>query len=366
MKRLARFDLVAAGGRTALIMAVALALPIPLLAAVQISHDRVDCVIAGQFPVIDATLDPSGDVARARVYFRGRGTPHWYYVDMKSEGDAAFEGVLPQPRETLGGLDYYIETVETGFAQGRSQEYSARVLTGSETCAVGERAATTMTSVPSALLVGAPEGAPAVPAGFSNVGLVGGPASAAGAAGAGAGGTGGVSTGVLLGIGAGAAAAVAVAIAAGGDDDVSIATPPAGTPGGGTPEPMPTPTPTPAPDVTGGWAGTFNEVPSATQCSVQNDLSMDLQQSGSAVSGTFQLLIRSATPAPQDPCPVQAGDSFGGPVSGTVNGDTLSIELQILGGPAFFLSGTVSGDRISGISPPDSGGPGGSWEVTRQ
>ena len=352
-------------GLATMVAAIVLTLPTSALAEVEIAHDGVDCVVAGQFPVIQARLQPSGEVARARVYFHARGTPDWYFVEMKSEGGAAFEGTLPQPLDTLDGLEYYIETVATGFVQDRSREFSARVITGSESCPAGRRTATAMGSVPSALLVGAPEGAPALPPGFADIGLVG--ASGAGAPGAGAAaGTsgGGISTGALLGIAAGAGAAVAVAVAAGGDEGVASPAAAAGTAAGGMPEP--TPTPTPAPDVSGRWAGTFDEIPSATQCSVQNDLALDLQQSGSAVSGTFQLLIRSATPAPSDPCPVQAGDAFTGLCSGTVNGDTISLQLAITGGPSFFLGGTISGDRMGGSSPPDSGGPGGSWEVNRQ
>ena len=36
------------------------------------------------------------------------------------------------------------------------------------------------------------------------------------------------------------------------------------------------------------------------------------------------------------------------------------------GGPSFFLHGTVSGNRMGGTSPPDSEGPGATWELVRQ
>ncbi|MGD8896435.1 MAG: hypothetical protein PVJ73_10395, partial [Acidobacteriota bacterium] len=206
-------------------------------------------------------------------------------------------------------------------------------------------------SVGSAIFVGAPEGASAIPPGFANVGL------------AGAGGAAGISTGVLRGIGAAAGAAgIAVAVTGGGDGgDQPGGTPPSGTPQGQTPEP--TPTPTPPPDVTGRWVGTFNENPNAMQCTVETDLSLDLQQSGNAVSGTFQLVIRTATSAPGDPCPVGPGDVVTGPVRGSVNGETVMLELQIPGGgPPLVLPGTISDDRMGGTDPAG----GGSWEVRRQ
>jgi hypothetical protein len=337
----------------------------PALVEVVITHDAVDCVVAGSFPLIRARLEPRSEVAQARVYFHARGAPHWYYVEMRSDGAAEFAGTLPQPLASLEGFDYYIEALGPGLAQGRTEDYSARVVTGSPGCPAGLRVASAVASVPSGLLVGAAEGAPALPSGFSHLGLV---SSASGAAAstaaAGVTGTGGISTGVLVGIGAAAGAAgIAVAAGGGGGGKEGAATPNGQAPVGA---PTPTPTPTPTPDITGRWAGQFVEVPSTVQCSVTSDLSLDLRQSAPNLTGTFQLSIRSATPAPQDPCPVKPGDVFTGLASGTVNGDSITLQLQITGGPSFILHGTISGNRMGGTSPPDSEGPGGSWELVRQ
>jgi hypothetical protein len=354
MRQRARFGsgLVPTGGRAVLVAALTLGFPLLAAGEVEITHGGVDCVVAGQFPVIQAALVPPGEVARARVFFHGRGAASWYYVEMKSKGGATFEGVLPQPLATLDGIEYYIETLASGFDQRRSREFSADVITGSEACPAGRTKATMVSSVPSAIVVGAPEGASAVPPGFARIGL----ASAGG----------GVSTGVLVGVGAAAAAGgIAVVATSGGDGGSS--TPGSSPPptGGGTPQPPPTPTPTPTPmrDVTGSWAGTFNENPSATRCTVETDLSLQLQQTGTAVSGTFQLLIRTANSVPADPCPVKPGDVLNGPVSGVVNGDAISIELGIPGGgPTLTLHGTVADDHMGGTDP----GGGGSWDVGRQ
>jgi hypothetical protein len=207
--------------------------------------------------------------------------------------------------------------------------------------------------------VGSP-GAPAVPPGFSSVRLVGG-LGGAGAAAAGATGAGGVPTGLLIGIGAAAGAAgIAVGVTRGGKGGPEGGRAAGSTPAG-TPEPMPTPTP--EPNVSGHWAGTFNENPSATRCTVTSDLSLDLQQNGVDVVGTFQLVIRTATSAPGDPCPVGPGDVLDGPASGTANGATIMLELQIPGGgPALVLPGMISGNNMGGTDPAG----GGTWQVTRQ
>jgi hypothetical protein len=360
----------------ALAVMIALAVPTPALALVEITHDGVDCVIARSFPVIQARLRPPAEVARARVYFHARRTPYWYYVDMRTTGNEAFEGILPQPLESLEAVEYYIETLDHGFAQGRSAEYSARVITQPGSCSTGMTTATTVSSPPSMLLIGAPQGAPAVPPGFSgirvvaSVGAGGAPGATAaggatGAAGASAATTGGISAGVLLGIAAAGGAAVAVAAGRGGGDEAAAADTPAPSPGG---TPQPQPTPTPGSNASGRWVGSFIENPSTVLCSVTTDLGLDLQQSGAAVSGTFQLLIRSATRAPQGPCSVQAGEAFAGPASGSVTDSNITLQLRIPANPPqeFRLQGTISGNRMGGISPPDAEGPGGSWEVTRQ
>jgi hypothetical protein len=63
---------------------------------------------------------------------------------------------------------------------------------------------------------------------------------------------------------------------------------------------------------------------------------------------------------------VDPGDVFTGLASGVLNGDSISLQLQITGGPSFFLHGTVSSNRMGGTSPPDSEGPGATWELVRQ
>jgi hypothetical protein len=163
--------------------------------------------------------------------------------------------------------------------------------------------------------------------------------------------------------GAAAAAGAAVVVARGGDDDSGSNQGP-----GERPTPTPAPTPEPTRDVSGRWAGSFVENPSAVQCSVSAGLEATLQQeSPAAASGSFVLTIRSATPAPQDPCPVAAGDSFSGPAGLSLAGASVELRLAIPGGgPEVVLQGVLEGETMGGTSPPDSGGPGGTWELTRQ
>jgi len=341
-----------AGTLLVLVAAAIWAQPVLSRAEVGISHDGQGCFVAERFPVIQARLQPPGEVARARVYFRARGTEPWYAVDMKKGAGEVFEGILPRPLESLEAVDYYIEALDSRFAQSRSQEFVAHVVARSDLCPDGATTAATLASGSAPLRVVAPEGAAPVPAGFSGLGLAG--------LGAAAGAT---STGLILGLVGGGAAAVgvgvAVAVGGGKENDGTTGPGPAGTP---------EPTPTPGPDVSGHWSGSYIEGPSATRCRVTADLTLDLSQSGSNVTGTFQLGILTAASVPEDPCPVQPGDAIPGSASGSLNGTDISLLLQIpvAGNPAAQLYGTVSGDRMGGTSPPDAEGSVVSWDVMRQ
>jgi hypothetical protein len=135
---------------------------------VVIRHDAVGCMVAGRHPRLEACLDPAGAVSRARVSFRMRGGTHWYTVDMAAEG-ACHAALLPRPKPSTEGVDYYIEVLDRDFRETRTPEHAPRVVSAAEGCDQAVAGATATASV----VVGAPAGAPLVPAGFSPVGIVG-------------------------------------------------------------------------------------------------------------------------------------------------------------------------------------------------
>jgi hypothetical protein len=46
----------------------------------QIQFEPVTCFIAGEFPLLDTSIEPMASVARARVYFKGAAGDAYYYV----------------------------------------------------------------------------------------------------------------------------------------------------------------------------------------------------------------------------------------------------------------------------------------------
>ncbi len=185
-------------------------------AALSIDHRAIECIVAGRFTRIDARLEPSDRVARARAYFRAAGTPLWYYVDMKADS-GAFVGVLPQAKTDTKGVEYYLQALDASFGESRTSEHAPRVVRGSAECSDKIVAAVLPTAK---VVVGAPAGAPLVPVGFNDTGIL----AAAGASSPtpdSTGSSGGRSGKKLALIGGGAAAVAVVALAAGGGSDAS-------------------------------------------------------------------------------------------------------------------------------------------------
>ena len=187
--------------------------------ATEIDHKAVGCVVAEQFPRLEARLNPADSVGRARVFFRTEGGPSWYAVAMKREGDV-FAAALPKPKKSLKQFHYYVEVADKAAATSRTEEYATDVVPGSAGCSKGMMAGVMSAA---SILLEVPAGAVAIPVGFSSAGVVAAAGSTATAAAGGAAassGGGGLSTGVIVGgLGAVAAAGAVVAAKSGSDDE---------------------------------------------------------------------------------------------------------------------------------------------------
>ena len=199
---------------------------------VSIDHQGVGCVVAGKFPRFDARLDPSADVARARLNFRPEGGAHWYYVEMKPEA-GVFHGVLPKPQKSLHRFSYYIDVTDRAFHASRTAEFVPEVASGPAAC--GREKVLAASLAKARVLVHAPEGvagAPALPAGFATEGVVSaGTAGVKAVAASGAGGGLGPTALILGGVAIGGGAAAVIATSK-GEGSSSTQSPPATTPSG--------------------------------------------------------------------------------------------------------------------------------------
>jgi hypothetical protein len=194
-------------------------------AGAQIQFEPVTCFVAGEFPLLDAGIEPLASVARARVYFKGAAGTSFYYVEMGQE-TGRYYGKLPRPRVEASPITYYLQSTTTEFDESQTREIEAVVVNDKAECddrkvaAFGPAGAVTVFSAATGASILAP-------AGFA--------AAAA--------------TGLVAGAVAVIAGGAAVAGIAGG-----ITGP--GTGGGGTSpppvviQPSPIPVPTPLPTVT--------------------------------------------------------------------------------------------------------------------
>jgi hypothetical protein len=183
-----------------------------------IRFQPVTCFVAGEFPLLDAEMDPLQSVARARVYFKAALGETFYYVEMTQQ-QGRFFGKLPRPRVEASPITYYVQSTTTDFEESQTREIEAIVVEQKSEC--GDRLVAAFGPPGAVTVFSAASGASIIaPAGFA----------AAGA---------GLAIGTIAVIAAGAAAAGVVG---------GVAVPPGG--GGPTPPPViivPTPIPPPVP-----------------------------------------------------------------------------------------------------------------------
>jgi hypothetical protein len=195
----------------------------------QILFEPVTCFVAGEFPLLDADIEPIASVARARVYFKGAAGQAFYYVEMGQEG-GRYLGKLPRPRLEASPITYYVQSTTTEFEESQTREIEALVVQDKSECgdrkiaAFGPPGAITIFSATTGVSILAPAGFAAAASGLvvGAVAVIAGGAAAAGIVG-----------GIVVGPGGGDATPPPVII---------------------NPSPIPTPTPlptlTPPPPIT--------------------------------------------------------------------------------------------------------------------
>jgi hypothetical protein len=192
----------------------------------QIQFEPVTCFVAGEFPLLDAGIEPLASVARARVYFRGAAGESFYYVEMAQDA-GRYYGKLPRPRVEASPITYYLQSTTTEFEESQTREIDAVVVQDRDEC--GDRKVAAFGPPGPVTVFSASSGASVIsPAGFA------------------------AATGVAFGVVMLLATGAAVAGIVGG-----IVVGP-GTGGGGAspppiqiePSPIPVPTPLPLPSLT--------------------------------------------------------------------------------------------------------------------
>jgi hypothetical protein len=379
------------------------AAPPPVEAAVPagltIDHREIGCIVAEQFPKLDACFAPREGVGRAQVHFRALDTEPWYAIDLEPEGPC-FTGYLPKPLKTTKELWYYVDVVDRGFVERQQPQgapqgaYRVRVVEKQGDCQTLGRIAIAVARAAKPIIVGVAKNASGAAidaaaaklleakvllAGFRPEGIVmastgAAPASAASAStsgsaggGSGAGGGGLSTTTIVVGAGVAAAAGVVVAVAGGGGGGNSGG----GSSNGGGPSPTtpPPPTTTPAQALAGRWIGSGNFREDVNNCDYTTSLDMTFAGSGTTLTGTFLGRVTGASGPDVQFCQQAVGEAFvNGPLSGTASNGSLTFTVQ---GPITF-SGTYSATSMSGpfngTSPPPFDGfrLTGTWSATKQ
>ncbi len=191
----------------------------------QIQFKPVTCFVAGEFPLLDAGIEPLASVARARVYFKANRGDFFYYIEMAEERGRYF-GKLPRPFVEASPITYYIEATSTDFEESRTREIAAAVVKDKDDC--GDREIAAIGPPGPVTVFSAASGAIGSPTGFATAAVSG------------------ILVGVISAIAAGAAAAGVVGGIVVNPDIGASPPPPIVNPTPiATPTPLPAPTPTP-------------------------------------------------------------------------------------------------------------------------
>ncbi len=200
------------------------AAPTEPVTATTIIHDPIGCMIAGQFPLVNARIEPAASVARARVYFKSAQSPNWYYVEAVTVEGLGFSGKLPRPKLEASPVTYYIQATTTEFGDAQIGEISSIVVNDAGECE--DKALAPIGGPGEVTVFSAATGAAVAPAGFAAGGLA-------------------LTLGTLaLVLGGAAAAGITAAVTVFNPEPTPPPTPPPAPP---TPQPTPRPSPSPSP-----------------------------------------------------------------------------------------------------------------------
>jgi hypothetical protein len=138
-----------------------------------IQFEPVTCFVAGEFPLLDAGIQPLPSVARARVYFKAAQGSSFYYVEMTQDAGRFF-GKLPRPKVEASPITYYLQSTTTEFEESQTTEIEAIIVEKKEDC--GDRKIAAFGPPGEVTVFSAASGAAIAPLGFA----AGGAAIAAG------------------------------------------------------------------------------------------------------------------------------------------------------------------------------------------
>jgi len=329
----------------------------------QVEHAAPACLLADRTPRLVACLRPRTAKGEVRLFFRAEGLGPEYSIAMRSD-TPCYSALLPRPSRTTSQVRYRFEA-RSGGLTAASPEMSVAVVAEREACA-GAVASVAASAKDGRAAWDAPAGAPKMPPGFegtppSTATATTGdrpaplppprkaepvpptasrpPAPSPPAAPAAPETGGGHALRNVLIVGAGAAAAGgAVVVAQNGQDSGGPAT----TSGTGLP----------SSGVSGVYVGR-ETVNYPGGCVGTDDVVLNLQESGGALSGVLSFTVRSCAC-----CSIGRGANA---VSGALSGTSLGLVTP----SGFTYSGVFAGNRLTGsLAAP--GGLTGTWAVDKR
>ena len=134
-----------------------------------ITHRPLQCLLVGQFPLVEAAITARSGLKSVRVYFKAHGFADWYYVDMQVHEEARYLGLLPQPLPNTKQVDYYIGALDAGLRSTQTREFAPTVTSGP--CELPKSPLAALVGAAKIILGGTRAGQVPIPPGFSNAAI---------------------------------------------------------------------------------------------------------------------------------------------------------------------------------------------------
>jgi hypothetical protein len=99
-----------------------------------INHDAIGCFVAGEFPLLDAMIEPADKVARVRVYFKSALGEAYYYVEAAPGDLGKTFAKLPRPKIEASPITYFWQATFTDFGEVTGPEIPVDVVEKAEDC----------------------------------------------------------------------------------------------------------------------------------------------------------------------------------------------------------------------------------------
>jgi hypothetical protein len=113
----------------------------PAAGTAKITKEDYDCIIEGEFTLVEAIFEPLSSVVNGRLYFQSNLSPEWFYTEFEKiepavAGGPTHRAFIPKVNKDGGieTINAYIQVTSSDFAETKSPEKLMKVVAQASDC----------------------------------------------------------------------------------------------------------------------------------------------------------------------------------------------------------------------------------------